>query len=296
MNDDVVEFLTGNSEFERDLYNAAMQNLEDKQNKLRFNNFAYAMRELARHILKRLAPDDEVLKCVWYKNEIPDKDNGITRVQRAVYATQGGLSNHYVQKRLRLNPKTEHRALQAAIDKLSKYTHIAPHTFDLSAEEVDRLVTETLDALEGLAVAIVECRGLITGRLYAAIHDGTIEQVVCDSLPALDCLATHYSLEQVQVYHTGIRTITHDTIHLFARGHISVTLQWGSNSDLRNGDGAEIDQDFDFICELTCPVDNPSPGALEFEEDSVQVDTSSWRSGPDEWDDLPTEPEHTTED
>ncbi|CAI8807258.1 hypothetical protein EMIT0196P_20120 [Pseudomonas chlororaphis] len=31
------------------------------------------------------------------QNEIPKKDNGITRVQQAVYATQGGLSNHYVQ-------------------------------------------------------------------------------------------------------------------------------------------------------------------------------------------------------
>ncbi|WP_415262725.1 hypothetical protein [Pseudomonas chlororaphis] len=154
-----------------------MRNLEDKQNKLRFNNFAYAMRELAQHVLKRLAPDDKVLKCAWYRNGIPKKDNGITRVQQAVYATQGGLSNHYVQKHLGLDPKTEHRALQVAIDKLSKYTHVEPNTFDLSTETVDSLVAETLDSLERLAVAIVECRGLITGRLYTAIHDGTIEQV-----------------------------------------------------------------------------------------------------------------------
>ncbi|WP_414863271.1 hypothetical protein [Pseudomonas chlororaphis] len=50
-----------------------MRNLEDKQNKLRFNNFAYAMRELARHVLKRLAPDDKVLKCAWYKTRSPRK-------------------------------------------------------------------------------------------------------------------------------------------------------------------------------------------------------------------------------
>ena len=42
----VSDQLVGNlSEgFERELYQAAMSNLDDECNKLRFNNFAYAMR------------------------------------------------------------------------------------------------------------------------------------------------------------------------------------------------------------------------------------------------------------
>lgn len=50
-------------DFEHDLFDAALYNLNDVHNKLRFNNFAYSLRELTRHILARLAPD---LICIKY--------------------------------------------------------------------------------------------------------------------------------------------------------------------------------------------------------------------------------------
>lgn len=58
-----------NSKFEKDLFEASLKNLEDKSNKLRFNNFSYSIRELLRHILHNLAPDNEIISCSWYKNE-----------------------------------------------------------------------------------------------------------------------------------------------------------------------------------------------------------------------------------
>lgn len=65
-------------EFEKELFSAAQKNLGDKTNPLRLNNYAYAIRELTRHVLHRLAPDENVIRCSWYKNET-DKANGITR-------------------------------------------------------------------------------------------------------------------------------------------------------------------------------------------------------------------------
>ena len=53
--------------FEKELFHAALYNLDDVNNRLRFNNFAYAMRELVRHVLDRLAPDVEVLGCSWWE-------------------------------------------------------------------------------------------------------------------------------------------------------------------------------------------------------------------------------------
>ena len=47
--------------FEQDLHASAFQNLADLNNKLRFNNFAYAIRELMRHVLNRLAPTESVI-------------------------------------------------------------------------------------------------------------------------------------------------------------------------------------------------------------------------------------------
>lgn len=77
------------NEFQHQLLDACIQNLESKS-KLRFSNFAYSIRELSRHFLKSLAPDEEVKKTVWFKNESGEKDI-ITRGERIKYAIQEGL-------------------------------------------------------------------------------------------------------------------------------------------------------------------------------------------------------------
>lgn len=293
MDSRILELIADNS-FELGLYDAAVRNLADINNKLRFNNFAYAMRELSRHILFRLAPDSEVLQCSWYKN-VTNRPHGISRVQRAIYATQGGLSDHYVRNKLNLDPTAAHKALQSAIDGLSRYTHIEMDVFDLAPDVVQQLAQETTEAVAGFAEVIKACRSHVIDGLEDAIQDSAIQEVLDDSLPAIDELATHFSLEEVYVDSSEVTDITHDTIHFQAKGSISVTLQWGSNSDLRNGDGAELDQTFGFTCNLTCPSTSPTPENLEVEEDSVMVDTGSWRDDPrdDEWDDIELLPPNT---
>ena len=74
------------TDFEKDLLEAALTNLNDAGNKLRLNNFAYAARELTRHYLQRLAPDSEVLNVPWFKPNDPEKPKAITRDQRIRYA------------------------------------------------------------------------------------------------------------------------------------------------------------------------------------------------------------------
>ena len=82
------------TKFEHDLCDAAFDNLNVK-NRLRFNNFAYSIRVLTRHILYRLAPDVDIKCCSWYK---PTKnENGkvvITRADRINYAIYGGFDNN----------------------------------------------------------------------------------------------------------------------------------------------------------------------------------------------------------
>ncbi|WP_421269554.1 hypothetical protein [Aeromonas veronii] len=118
------------------------KNLTEKLNPLRLNNYSYAMRELTRHVLYRLAPDDYVIACPWYKNET-NKDKGVTRKQRAYYAVQGGLDNSYVENTLGLEVDDIHSRLVGAINSLSKFTHIEPKVFDLPEADIDALVNET---------------------------------------------------------------------------------------------------------------------------------------------------------
>lgn len=89
------------SGFEAALFDAALRNLDDRQNSLRFNDFAYSVRETVRHALKRLAPDREVQRSQWYRNET-ERQKGGTRRQRAHSAVQGGLSDDYLKNSLDL--------------------------------------------------------------------------------------------------------------------------------------------------------------------------------------------------
>ena len=68
---------------------------------------------------------------------------------------------------------------------------------------------------------------------------------------------------------------------------VAPRFQWGSNSDVRRGDGAELEQSFPFRCEFQVPVDDP--WELDLAEPTFGVDTSEWREamGPDEWDEGP---------
>lgn len=283
--EDPVEWLLGSDEFHHALYAAALRNLEDLDNKLRFNNFAYALRELTSSILMQRAPKAEVLRCSWYKNEIqrPDIKDGVTKIQHARYVVQGGLSDEYVAKELKLDLSPERKAIRDSLTELSNYTHVSEATFNLPSQEVEMLVEKSLDALRGLGVAMVNCRSLIAHSLYEAIEAQAIDEVVSDSLEALDSVAHHYSLEHVSVNISGVERITHDTVHLFAAGIINVQLQWGSNSDVRRGDGHLQDDSFEFRCNLTCSVEDPTGNSLAMEEDSIMVNTKAWGQREDEW-------------
>jgi hypothetical protein len=57
-----------NKGFEENLFLASLRNLSDIGNPLRFNNFAYAIREIISILLHRLSSDEDIIKCSWYQN------------------------------------------------------------------------------------------------------------------------------------------------------------------------------------------------------------------------------------
>jgi hypothetical protein len=262
--------------FERELYATAHRNLIDSENNLRLNNFAYAMRELMRHVLHRLAPTESVVQCPWYHNKI-DKPNVVTRRQRAHFAVQGGLSDVYVQDVLHLETESIHRSLVQAIDGLSKLTHIEETVFGLSDADVAAHVQVTEDAVAALCSEIYSCRQQIITALWEQIDGTVIDEVLRETLQAIDEITAHYSIEEVYTHRVEIIEIAHDEIVFSATGSIATELQWGSNSDIRRGDGAVLSKSFPFTCYLRSPVDDPTQ--VEAREDGLLVDTRSWGDG-----------------
>jgi hypothetical protein len=261
------------NDFQKELLAASLNNLSDQDNKLRFNNFACGIRELSRHVLSSMAPDEEVLACSWYKN-LTDKENGITRAQRIKYAIQGGLDESYVEDEL-IAVSGFAKTVLAAISILNKYTHVNEDTFGVSENEVDKLSSEVVNAFSEFVIAIETCKTGLIEVLETHIDENFIENAMLESMDSVDELSTHHSLEDIEPETIKITDLKSNSIIIEVKGSVEVILQWGSNSDLRNGDGLEFPTSFPFSSILVMDIDDTFPkGNIEME--NFLVDTSSW--------------------
>ena len=220
------------TEFERNLFEAAINNLLDAYNPLRFNNFAYATRELVRHILSRLSPDAEVRACCWYKNET-DREGGITRNQRVVYAIQGGLTDRYVFDVLRLDTVSVRGRIKAVVKNLSKHTHIEPETLDIETGTQDAYVSDSLESMLELFEVIEESRKAVSEALVDHIDKELVDRVISESIDEIDEVSSHHMVEEVCVEEVDVINISSSAIQLSVEGTITAELQWGPNGDVR---------------------------------------------------------------
>jgi len=237
-------------DFEKELFKTAIYNLKDKKNKLRFNNFAYAIRELTRHFLSRLSPDKEILKCSWYKNEIADKENGITRKQRAIYAIQGGLSDKFLEDELEMNIKDIHKELIASINLLSKYTHIEKKTFYIDEKDTFELSYDVLNNILQFLDMIFILKNEVIEHLYNYIDKEILDTILQETIMDLDLLATHHYIESYNIDYIIIENIDYEKIYLKIYGSLDCKFQYGSNADIKRDDGLIIDKSVPFECQM----------------------------------------------
>ena len=274
MRDEIARRLKG--DFEKRLFGALLDNLAAPDSPIRFNNFSYAFRELVRVVLARLAPDSEIVQCAWYTNEL-NHENGVTRAQRIKYAIQGGLADQYVDEVLRVEVRPAQSALSKLVKLLSAYTHISEGTFNLEDKAVKENVHHCLEDALALFERIEECRRSIQQSLWERVAESTEWAALSETLIEIDELATHHSIDEVYVDKFEVVTIDCHYVHFQATGTVGCELQWGSNSDRRNGDGAVMKQSFPFTCTLRSSVEQPDE--VEAEWGAFCADTSSWWDG-----------------
>jgi hypothetical protein len=250
---------------------SALRVVDDGGNPGRANQFSGSIRPLFEHLLESFAPKKKVEQCSWFR--IKTKNGLPTRMQRAIYATQGGLSDAYVRSDLGLNPKVLHRPVIRAIDRLAKSIHVRPETLIEDKKRIRALVEESLEALETLFVVIQDCRGRLQLALEDRITRATVEGLISEAIDEVDVLATHHWINGEWIENIAI-SINHDTVEFQVNGSIDVVLQWGSASDNRRGQGASDEDSFPFSCSLSSPTDDPESIELDFA--SLQVDTSEY--------------------
>lgn len=262
-------------EFQRNLLNACFQNLEEESNPLCFNNFAYSMRELAIHILDDLAPNDEVKECSWYDEKKSHKGKP-SRKQKVKYAIQGVLSDVFVDKKIMCLKEIDDTTnkIASSFSILNKYTHVTEKTFDISKKEKDEKAKEVIDSFVSLYALIQEYKNKIIYNVEHFITDDIYEQAIYETLGAIDELATHHSIESVYVNDISIEKIKEDLIVMDVTGDIDVILQWGSNGDLRRGDGHERETSFSFDCIVSVEISESDYSDIKV--GVIRVDTDEY--------------------
>jgi hypothetical protein len=104
----------------------------------------------------------------------------------------------------------------------------------------------TIEAVSNFLQTYHDCRLAILSPIQQALDNAAVEALLEETIQAIDELASHYSLDEIYADQTSVKSIGSQQITYEAEGTVDVTLQWGSNSDVRNGDGAELSENFPF--------------------------------------------------
>ena len=264
--------------FEIKLLDAAINNLKEQKNVLRFNNFACSIRELSRHILHRLAPDDEIQRCSWYKPTYNEQNEiTITRGDRVSYAIHGGFDNNQLGLMgLLERTKTVKSNLSKTFDLLNKYTHINADTFGMSDKETETKANAVINAFNDFFEAILSARDTIIKLLEEQIDKKVMEETLYSTNSDVDLLATHASIEEYEIQKIKIISVTSTNVEIEVYGDIEARLQYGSDGDLRRDDGFVFNETFPFCATMQAPISKKLKHFKIIGEIQFAVDTNSF--------------------
>ena len=127
-------------DFENRLLRSAYARIHDYNDPLLGPVFALLMRELIRIVMDRIAPDSLVSQAPWCQGDPwtyqdQSKNTKVTRRSRYRFAITGTISDDKIKQYPKLNCQTAIDELSTLVNKLSKFAHISPGTFDLPIEQ-----------------------------------------------------------------------------------------------------------------------------------------------------------------
>ncbi len=262
------------SPLKKAVFQAALEDFDGSDSPLRVNNLATALRELIRLVLRDLAPDADIKACCWYQPELDKNGNEIiTRSQRIQYAVQGGLPADFVENALQIDVKSTKKDFSNLNGELSKLTHIEEKTFDIGDHEAQVFAEEALDIFGRLFETVNDCRASTQSAFEDYARSAVSDELADNVQSALDQLATHHNISQVNVEDVSIEIVKLATIKFSVSGSVNCALQYGSDSDNERGDGARSSGNFPFTAEYTADIRWPDNLTLT---ETVEIDNSSF--------------------
>ena len=223
-------------------------------------------------MMDALAPQEEVEACRWFK-PVEGQDKPV-RNARLTYALIGGFTTEQVETLTGIDVKPLIKDVIAAYGKLNKHVHGREGTVVRDVDEQDGVAAEVLGALAEMLEAHRDHRAEIIGAIADSLESETVEKFTTETVDDIDILATHHTVDWVDITERSVIGITAADVEYEIAGAIGVTLLYGSGSDRANGDVAEMTEDFAISMRFKVPV--VAPHDLAQAEITSAVDTSTW--------------------
>lgn len=256
--------------FERELLAAGVALLETKS-PVAINCFALVIRELVRHVLSRLSPDNEVTLASWFTRRTAQQ-SGPTRRERLWYATVGGLELEFVDEELGFDVEPKIGEWLHVLNELSALAHVEEARFNLDSRRVWELADRATSALRGVLDQITAVRSRVAEAVTGHIDRVLLETAISDGLAETAILSTHTAIESLRGYDVQATKVGATTIELIVKGEVEVQLAWGSSRERAEGEGAEMKELFPFTCRMAIGIDFDNVRCVG----PIEVDTSSW--------------------
>lgn len=224
----------------------ALHSYRDIKNPLRFANAATALRELLREVFEELAPDEEIKKCHWF---VPDKKarDGITRKHRTLFAVYGYIGKKPFPKEFSEEVEDLARQIVKQVDTLSKFTHVTRERLATPRAQAASDILPSLQLYLQLFEAIDQAKEVFIEELSKILHD-ELEEIFSNELfDDLDILSTHTQPEYIEfIEKVDVESIDSKEVCFSGSGSLLCRLQYGSDGDLRRGDGIVEHESFPF--------------------------------------------------
>ncbi|MEL6362569.1 MAG: hypothetical protein AAFR21_15940 [Pseudomonadota bacterium] len=253
-------------DFSRNMVEGALRVASDTENAMRAHFFAGGWRELMNHVLRKFAPHKEVRACDWFEQVAGT--NGITRRQRARYATQGGLSDAYLAE-IGVDVSDLHDEALSAIEALNAAVHVQEGQSIEGDEDIAAFVERAISAFEGLLHSFAHCREAVVNQLRNSVYDNTMRAFVEKTFDEIDLISSHgYEVDPwLTIEEIDIVDISATALLVKVAGEAPVTLHYG-----RGNDAVATGHSFPFTMTFSAPLDALSELTLEAHE----IDDSSW--------------------
>ena len=255
------------TDFEYELLHASLRNYCSHGNPLRFNNFAFAIRELINHVLKRLAPNDRVMASPWFTK---NKNNAtVTRKQQAKYIAQKHIPDQLLDDAAIESLDDGIAWFNKNYSSLNDYTHISEHSFDSNPKQFFDSAKLLIELCNKIFDTFDELERVITESIIEEVQN-EVTDITMNNIPdELDILSSQTAVNWCNVESIELLNLEENYIYLLVRGTVEITRQYGRGEDYF---AQEDSYPFKFAVSIRTDNFNVIAPLLN----TVVVDTGSW--------------------